>query len=91
MKNNLFSILVRRREKRSQSNKAARPQGQRAANWFQMDTAGGSKKSNTAEMKINTRFCEVSPDIYQKKKKRNILGLPSWHDAHFKFFFFLMF
>lgn len=70
MKNNLFSILVRRREKRSQSNKAARPQGQRAANWFQMDTAGGSKKSNTAEMKINTRFCEVSPDIYQKKKKK---------------------
>lgn len=51
------------RKKISQSNKAAHPQGQRAGNWFQMDAAGGGKESNAAEMKINTRFCEVSLDI----------------------------
>lgn len=50
-------------EKRNQGNKAACPQGQRAGNWFQMDAAGGGKVNNTAEMKINTRFCEVSLDI----------------------------
>lgn len=52
-----FRRAKKKKKKSSQNNKAAIPQNQRAGNWMRW-----KRENNTLEMKINTRFCEVSLD-----------------------------